>query len=199
MRSVLDGRLVHHWWKRIANPDCSFQHVRSFSTTGSTTTALWVNRDLAQRGTDDISSVLMLKRVEPCEAAKTAEGRRQRKELAISTVEEDIGVSTKSLQLEKIHSMALQQCEGDDCFPYDTPSHVPLVVHCHGKHSTKTTIEGAPLSAPVFPNGTCFTDLTTHASMPVTDDTDSTDSSQCSDAANLLLALSKSSVPSSSL
>ena len=70
-----------------------FVHVRSFSTTGSTTTALWVNRDLAKHGSAEISSVLMLKRVEPCESAKTAEGRRVRKELAIFTVEEDIGVS----------------------------------------------------------------------------------------------------------
>ena len=79
-----------------------FVHVRSFSTTGSSTTALWVNRDLAKEGTDDISSVLRLRRVEPCEAAKTAEGRRYRKELAIVTVEEDIGVSAKSLQLEHL-------------------------------------------------------------------------------------------------
>lgn len=81
-------------------------HVRSFSTTGSTTTALWVNRDLANRGTAEISSVLMLKRVEPCEAAKTVEGRRVRKEMAIFTVEEDIGVSPKSIQLEQIQSLA---------------------------------------------------------------------------------------------
>lgn len=84
-----------------------FVHVRSFSTTGSSTTALWVNRDLANEGTEDISSVLKLKRVEPCETAKTAEGRRQRKEEAIFTVEEDIGVSAKTLQLEQIKSMAL--------------------------------------------------------------------------------------------
>lgn len=83
-----------------------FVHVRSFSTTGSTTTALWVNRDLAQRGSEEISSVLMLRRVEPSEDAKTAEGRRVRKEMAIFTVEEDIGVSPKSIQMEQIRSMA---------------------------------------------------------------------------------------------
>jgi hypothetical protein len=77
-----------------------FVHVRSFSSTGSTTTALWVNRELAQAtNNDDISSVLLLKRVEPCDSAKTAEGRRFRKELAISTVEDDLGVSAKSLQI----------------------------------------------------------------------------------------------------
>mmetsp|Transcript_24812 Transcript_24812/g.70869 ORF Transcript_24812/g.70869 Transcript_24812/m.70869 type:complete len:364 (+) Transcript_24812:59-1150(+) len=88
-----------------------FVHVRSFNTTGASTTALWVNRGLANEGTDEISSVLKLKRVEPCETAKTAEGRRQRKELAKHTVEEDIGVSAKTLQLEQIRSMALR---GDD-------------------------------------------------------------------------------------
>jgi hypothetical protein len=82
--------------------------VRSFSTTGSSTTALWVNRDLAKNGTEEISSVLKLRRVEPCEEAKTAEGRRHRKEMAIHTVEEDIGVSPKTLQLEQIRSMVMR-------------------------------------------------------------------------------------------
>jgi len=134
----------------------------------------------------------MLKRVEPCESAKTAHGRRQRKELAISTVEEDIGVSAKSLQLEQIRSMALQ--EDEESSSYDVPSHIPLVVHCHGANSTTTTIEGGPLTAPVFPNGTWFTENHERSSLPATDGTESTDSSQCSDAANLLLALSKSTV-----
>lgn len=79
-----------------------FVHVRSFnhstSSSSVTTTALWVNRELAQSaGTDDldnISSVLRLKRVEPCESVKTVEGRRARKELALSTIEVDLRVST---------------------------------------------------------------------------------------------------------
>lgn len=100
-----------------------FVHVRSFSTTGSTTTALWVNRDLAKAGTASISSVLMLKRVEPCESAKTAEGRRVRKELAVSTVEDDIGVSAKSLQLDQIRSLAFP--------PEDIMPRIPMMVHCH--------------------------------------------------------------------
>jgi len=83
-----------------------FVHVRSFSATGSTTTALWVNQDLAKRGTDSISSVLMLKRMEPCESTKTAEGRRIRKEKAVSTVE-DISVSTRVIQLEQIRNIAV--------------------------------------------------------------------------------------------
>lgn len=85
-----------------------FVHVRSFSTTGTTTTALWVNRELANAGSDDVSAVLLLKRVEPTESAKTAEGRRSRKELAIHTVEEDLGVSAKTLQMDQIRSMALR-------------------------------------------------------------------------------------------
>ena len=82
--------------------------MRSFSTTGSSTTALWVNRDLAKEETDDISSVLKLRRVEPCEASRTVEGRRYRKKLAIHAVEEDIGVYTKSLQVNQIRAMALR-------------------------------------------------------------------------------------------
>jgi hypothetical protein len=114
-----------------------FVHVRSFSTTGSTTTALWVNHDLAKNGSAEISSVLMLKRVEPCESAKTAEGRRVRKELAIFTVEEDIGVSPKSLQMEQIRSLALK-AGGDDILgspflprPLKADPPVPTEVHCH--------------------------------------------------------------------
>lgn len=110
-----------------------FVHVRSFSTTGSTTTALWVNRDLAKNGTANISSVLQLKRVEPCESAKTAEGRRVRKELAVSTVEDDIGVSAKSLQLEQIRAMALRSTTMDDHHHVSAAvahNDIPLVVHC---------------------------------------------------------------------
>lgn len=84
-----------------------FVHVRSFSATGSTTTALWVNQDLAKRGTNSIASVLMLKRVEPTESSKTAEGRRVRKEEAASTVE-DIGINTRTIQLEQIRTLAAQ-------------------------------------------------------------------------------------------
>jgi len=105
-----------------------FVHVRSFSTTGSTTTALWVNRDLAKNGTANVSSVLMLKRVEPCESAKTAEGRRVRKELAVSTVEDDIGVSAKSLQLEQIRSLAMRTDDGN--LADDTSPPIPLLVNC---------------------------------------------------------------------
>lgn len=92
-----------------------------------------MNRDLAKEGTDDISSVLQLKRVEPCESAKTAEGRRYRKELAMMTVEEDIGVSAKTLRMEQIRTMALRGEEdaflrGMPSVPPEDPS-IPREVH----------------------------------------------------------------------
>eukprot|EP00957_Ditylum_brightwellii_P120061 9161601-Ditylum_brightwellii.AAC.1 len=52
----------------------------------------------------------MLKRVEPCESAKTAEGRRVRKEEAVNTVE-NIGISTRALQLEQIRGLTLRGTE----------------------------------------------------------------------------------------
>lgn len=160
-----------------------FVHVRSFSTTGSTTTALWVNRDLAQRGTADISSVLMLKRVEPCESAKTTEGRRVRKELAVSTVEDDIGVSAKSLQLEQIRSMALRKDEnGDTCsYSSDTTPQIPLVVHCHGVNSTTTTIMGGVMPK----NDYAWLSVTSASAESSKAESDN------QSAANLLLMLSK--------
>lgn len=83
-----------------------FVHVRSFSTAAASTTALWVNQELAELGSADIGSVLTLKRVEPCELQKTAEGRRQRKEIAMHTVEEDLKIDPKTLQLEQIQNLA---------------------------------------------------------------------------------------------
>ena len=82
-----------------------FVHVRSFSTTGQATTALWVNQDLAKRSgaaSGKISSVLLLKRVDPCPEAKTAEGRRVRKEEAAHTVECDIGIDPKNIQMDQL-------------------------------------------------------------------------------------------------
>lgn len=83
-----------------------FVHVRSFSTTGQNTTALWVNQDLAKRGSNSINSVLLLKRVDPCPEAKTAEGRRVRKKEAAHTVECDIGVDTRAIQMDQLRFLA---------------------------------------------------------------------------------------------
>eukprot|EP00529_Nitzschia_sp_RCC80_P018419 CAMPEP_0113500566 /NCGR_PEP_ID=MMETSP0014_2-20120614/32407_1 /TAXON_ID=2857 /ORGANISM="Nitzschia sp." /LENGTH=502 /DNA_ID=CAMNT_0000394931 /DNA_START=233 /DNA_END=1741 /DNA_ORIENTATION=+ /assembly_acc=CAM_ASM_000159 len=86
-----------------------FVHVRSFSATGSSTTALWINQNLARdEANEDVSAVLKLHRVEPNDAAKTVEGRRVRKEKALFTVEEDIGLNSKKLQLDQIRTMAIR-------------------------------------------------------------------------------------------
>ena len=62
--------------------------MRSFSASGSAaTTALWVHQDLADNGSNSISSVLKLKRVEHNGSKTTTEGRRERKKEAASSVE----------------------------------------------------------------------------------------------------------------
>ena len=72
-----------------------FQHVRSFSGTegkadgisSSTTTALWVHQGLADHGTDQISSVLKLKRADRGESLpKTPQDRKERKHEAASSI-----------------------------------------------------------------------------------------------------------------
>lgn len=105
-----------------------FVHVRSFSNTAaSTTTALWVHQDMAATlhnmaknnhtstlqsensvdtmDPDNLDHILKLRRVEPNDDHKTVEGRRHRKEMALITVEEDLQVSTKSLQRQQIQSL----------------------------------------------------------------------------------------------
>ena len=79
-----------------------FVHVRSFVVDGkayddasppdsnSSTTALWVNQELAKNGTDEISSVLLLRRVSPGASVKTAEGRRIRKKEAFCQIEDNL-------------------------------------------------------------------------------------------------------------
>mmetsp|Transcript_26824 Transcript_26824/g.65203 ORF Transcript_26824/g.65203 Transcript_26824/m.65203 type:complete len:347 (+) Transcript_26824:128-1168(+) len=126
-----------------------FVHVRSFSTSASSTTALWVNRSLAQEGMpDDISAVLQLKRVEPCEGAKTAEGRRHRKEMAISTVEDDIGVSARSFQLEQIRTSVLQDHSTDQLF-HSIPHLLSQEPGCNSRQEQKVVLD---LSVPATPD-----------------------------------------------
>ena len=125
-----------------------FVHVRSFSTTGTSTTALWVNRDLAAQtattpteSPDNISSVLLLRRVEPNESAKTTEGRRVRKELAIHTVEEDLGVSAKTLQMEQIQSLAHRYDDvvSSDASSSTSPTPIPSVIRLPRAVSTSSS------------------------------------------------------------
>ena len=95
-----------------------FVHVRSYSNTGSkSTTALWVNQELAtgkmsddveyssEQDMESVSSVLQLKRVDTGESVKTSEGRRERKELALSTIEDDLGVSAQFIALHQLHAL----------------------------------------------------------------------------------------------
>jgi len=167
-----------------------FVHVRSFSTTGSTTTALWVNQDLAKRGSSSISSVLMLKRVEPCESAKTAEGRRLRKEEATHTVA-DIGVSTHDLQIEHIRQLAAKTAVSSDDESHSemlttNTSRIPAFVHCEQDVDNDTTS-----STQIFPQSPKNEKpiLEMSSTYPTTDD-----------AANLLIMFSKSAqVPTRSV
>jgi HSF-type DNA-binding len=124
-----------------------FVHVRSYSNSGTkSTTALWVNQELATgkiEGEDDctrhdlnnIASVLQLKRVEPCESVKTSEGRRVRKELAMSTIEEDLGVSAQSIQLQQFYVISEERPKiaADELFTVQPPIHIntPYLEHCN--------------------------------------------------------------------
>jgi hypothetical protein len=75
-----------------------FVHVRSHATSGSTPTALWANQELVNSGSDSISSVLNLRRVEASEASKTPEGRRGRKNEVASSIEVDgLGISLSEI------------------------------------------------------------------------------------------------------
>jgi hypothetical protein len=95
-----------------------FVHVRSFAASGTTTTALWVNQELADTGDDTITSVLRLKRVEPNEASKTPEGRRVRKNEAACSVEVDEIVG-KTHHVSPIPNQSVKV----------SPT-VPTMVHC---------------------------------------------------------------------
>ena len=94
-----------------------FLHVRSFSSSSSATTALWVNQELADHGSDSISSVLKLKRVEPNEFSKTPEGRRELKKMA-----------ARSVEVEGLGRMITEYTELSDKEPSGCP--VPEFVHC---------------------------------------------------------------------
>lgn len=129
---------------------------------------------------DDISAVLQLKRVEPCEGAKTAEGRRHRKEMAISTVEEDIGVSARSLQLEQIRTSVLQEHSADQLL-HSIPHLLSLETGCNSRQEEKAILD---LSVPARLDDDSPTNLRAFLSNDSYDSTSAT-------AANLLLMLSR--------
>lgn len=103
-----------------------FVHLRSFVAAESKTTALWVNQELADHGSDAISSVLMLKRVEPTEATRTPKERRERKNEAASAVEAE-GIIRKSFSFAptEASTSSLKKVRTEKVV---LP--VPSVVHC---------------------------------------------------------------------
>ncbi len=77
-----------------------FVHVRSQATSGSKSTALWANPELINSGSDSLSSVLNLRRVEASETSKTPEGRRGRKNEVASSIKVDVdglGISVSQI------------------------------------------------------------------------------------------------------
>jgi hypothetical protein len=95
---------------------------------------------------DDIAAVLQLRRVEACDGAipKTAEGRRHRKEQAIHTVEEDLGVNAKTLQMEHIQSLLLVR---DNC----------AATAANAAAATTTTTAENVVAPPMTNTGASFT------------------------------------------
>ena len=105
-----------------------FVHLRSFVVGESKTTALWVNQELADHGSDDISSVLMLRRVEPAETTKTPKERRDRKNEAASSVEAE-GIIRKSFSFVPAAKPHTMQPSPQNLPAVKIPLPVPQVVH----------------------------------------------------------------------
>lgn len=171
-----------------------FVHVRSFSSNGAATTALWVNQNLSKIGSDDISSVLLLRRVEAEEAAKTVEGRRVRKEAAAVTVK-DISNENPSLHLDGTHSLSFNASETSDLddSSYHEQSQplstkvpmVPSVIRYSEGHGENESIS----SAPSLTNSSVSS---SRASGKSCYETSTSSTFSTDDAANLLLSFSKS-------
>ncbi len=124
-----------------------FVHARSFANeTGSGTTALWVNQELAQTGSESIDSVLLLKRVDAAPSAKTVNGRRMRKEGAIDAIglESDGDVSASKI-VEEVKNEPLitaspplllnPESDDDDISEPDSPDYPTIRYLNHQKES----------------------------------------------------------------
>ena len=163
-----------------------FTHVRSFSATGSHTTALWLNQELANSpDSDNIFSVLRIKRIDPTEpTGRTAEDRRVRKEEATITVQ-DIGLDTKALQREQLRNLALrapdQFITPGPTSAQDVQHHQPYSMIAH-RHTPTMSITDYSSSAPPSDD-----DQSTSRSVDATVSVSHT----ADDAANLLLMLSR--------
>jgi len=170
-----------------------FVHVRSFCATGNTTTALWINQHLAEdEANDDMSAVLKLRRVEPDEIAKTVEGRRLRKELAIHTVEGEIGLNSKMMQLDQVRSMAVRRKglpgrrghrSNQEHITNDTP------INIHQVTDSENSINGNSGATTCSSNDDAFPvkSSTRFSSLPKRNEAENTDA-----AASVLLMLSRS-------
>ena len=140
-----------------------FVHVRSFSNTAAaTTTALWVHQELAAAvhgnaedggavDPDDLSLILTLRRVELNEDHKTVEGRRQRKVMALNTVEEDLQVSTSLLQRQQIQSLLNFVGNNNGSDTTGVVAQPPVVVTPTGTSKGKPSSEVAVSSSPKIP------------------------------------------------
>lgn len=165
-----------------------FTHVRSFSATGSHTTALWLNQELANSpDSDNISSVLRIKRIDPTEpTGRTAEDRRVRKEEATMTVQ-DLGLDTKQLQREQLRNLALRAPDQQFIAPGTASSqdvqhhHQPYSMIVHRHTPTMTTTDYSSSAPPSDDDQSMSWSVDAEASVSHTAD----------DAANLLLMLSR--------
>lgn len=174
-----------------------FVHVRSFSPSGTATTALWLNQNLSKIGDEDISSVLLLRRVEAEELAKTVEGRRSRKEAAVVTVN-DIGIVDSSLHFDRGQPVACNSCsDTDDDSDYEVApknsTQNPMVSSCKYEMSYETeSVSSAPSLTSSAVSSPRMSGMSVHHAIePNSSTTISTD-----DAANLLLMFSKSATSS---
>ena len=124
--------------------------MRSFSASGSAaTTALWVHQDLADNGSNSISSVLKLKRVDHNGSKTTTEGRRERKREAASSVEvKDIAGALLSAGYSDVTPMkpTTKESSSAKCFAIpkvilcqQQEQHLPVTTHhttCHYQTTT---------------------------------------------------------------
>jgi hypothetical protein len=148
--------------------------------------------------------VLLLRRVEPCESAKTAEGRRVRKELAIHIVEEDLGVSTRNLNVTNGSKKVPKSDEDHVSFAATkkscaVPPEISFTVHKNDSsilplHSSSMDWNTQnDLSIPVTDSEACSTTSLSTASETSSTDSPSTlfkiNSESETSAANLLLLL----------
>jgi HSF-type DNA-binding len=179
-----------------------FVHVRSYSNTGTkSTTALWVNQELATGNVegqknrldlDSVASVLYLKRVEPCDSVKTSEGRRVRKELAMTTIEGDLGVSPQTLQLQQLYVLSEEYAKDESREPLITSAlqrrvDLPFVEHHNWSHMATTAVPVCQLqegSSPTPGKGCCRFDSSN------SDDSVAKPPTSSASVANLLLLLS---------